>query len=178
MKKNKEHFRTRTFVCKACFNQILAQMLEACGNCLELEKWSQNAKLLATTGLSFHRSLQNRRNFLRILGEQERARGEDFPPPLPRDSRSLHFRLCNTQKITPVLQANVSLSIVGLSSLLLVFYYVIFSRSLGQSPYPWLGGEQTKGKECSLKYVPLTSVDVRRGGRLRDEPKECLHSNK
>ena len=27
---NKEHARTRTFVCRARFNQILAQMLEAC----------------------------------------------------------------------------------------------------------------------------------------------------
>ena len=38
VKKNNGHVRTRTFVCRACFCQILALMLEACGS------------LFATTG--------------------------------------------------------------------------------------------------------------------------------
>ena len=74
-------------------------------------------------------SLQNRRNFLRILGEQRRKRGEHvrrnakilkkqlslLPSHATRVSRSPRFRLCSPKirkNITPVLQAIICYTVL------------------------------------------------------------------
>ena len=57
--------------------------------------------------------------------------------------------------------------------------YIITERSR-LCPLNFFGSKVCSGDRDGSKQrarnVPLASADVRGGGRLREEPKECLHS--